>query len=121
MMTSASDMAVLRSLLFVFDIENTIDEAREGFIVSKNVNCDSELVELFDELLKPDFLVFQFHERAWFIDKLSFYLIAGNEFDEIFSRITTYFDDEVKDQRQFMRVLLASLMRYQAESQDSDR
>ncbi|QIB07307.1 hypothetical protein GZ982_22085 [Pseudomonas fluorescens] len=120
-MTSASDMVVLRSLLFVFDIENTIDEAREDFIVSKDVNCDSELVELFDELLKPDFLAFQFHERAWFIEKLSFYLAAGDDFNELFSRLTTYFDDDIKDQRQFMRVLLASLMKYQAESQKSDR
>ena len=120
-MPSASDMVVLRSLLFVFDIENTIDEGREKFIVSKDVNCDSELVELFDELLKPDFFGFQFHERAWFIDKLSFYLAAGNDFDELFSRVTTYFDDDVKDQRRFMRVLLASLIRYQAESQKSDR
>lgn len=116
MMASASDMVVLRSLLFVFDIENTIDEAREEFIVSKNVNCDSELIELFDALLKPDFLSFQSHEREWFIDKLAFYLAAGDDFDEIFSKITTYFDDVVEDQRRFMKVLLKCLKNYQLDA-----
>lgn len=116
MMTLASDMVVLRGLLFVFDIENTVDDAREAFIVSKDVNCEVELVQLFDTLLKPDFLAFKFSEREWFIDKLSFYLAENNGFDEIFSKITTYFDDDVKDRRQFMRTLLKCLMRYQAES-----
>jgi hypothetical protein len=115
-MTKSSDMVVLRSLLFVFDIENTIDEAREEVIVSKDVNLDSKLVELFDCLLKPDFLVFQSHEREWFIERVSFYLDEGSSFDEIFSKITTYFDDDIKDQRRFMRVLLSCLNRYHSES-----
>ncbi|SFB57226.1 hypothetical protein SAMN03159488_05386 [Pseudomonas sp. NFIX10] len=114
-MTKSSDMVVLRSLLFVFDIENTIDEAREEIIVSKDINADSELVELFDSLLKADFLTFQSHEREWFIEKISFYLEEGANFDEIFSRIITYFDDDVKDPPHFMRVLLSCLKRYQSE------
>lgn len=117
-MTLASDMVVLRSLLFVFDIENTVSDAREAFIASKNVNCEVELVQLFDVLLKSDFLTFKFCEREWFIDKLSFYLAENNGFDEIFSKITTYFDDDVKDRRLFMRVLLKCLMKYQAENPD---
>ncbi|MGO4324764.1 hypothetical protein AB4Z20_24560 [Pseudomonas sp. KB_12] len=116
MMTKSSDMVVLRSLLFVFDIENTIDEAREAYIVSKDVNSDSELAELFDHLLKPDFLAFQSHEREWFIEKISFYLEGGSDFDEIFSKITTYFDDDVKDSRQFMKILLGCLRRYHLDS-----
>lgn len=108
-------MVVLRSLLFVFDIENTIDEAREEIIVSKDINSDVELLELFDCLLKPDFLVFQSHEREWFIEKISFYLEKGSNFDEIFSKLMTYFDD-VKGQRRFMRVLLSCLSRYHSEA-----
>ncbi|WP_434580185.1 hypothetical protein J3P95_18275 [Pseudomonas sp. Z5-35] len=114
-MTMSSDMVVLRSLLFVFDIENTIDEAREEAIVSKDVNSDSELVELFDSLLKPDFLIFKSHEREWFIEKITFYLAKGENFDEVFSKITTYFDDDVKDQRRFMGILLDCLIRYHLE------
>jgi hypothetical protein len=109
-------MVVLRSLLFVFDIENTIDEAREEIIVSKDVNSDTELRELFDCLLKPDFLVFKSHEREWFIEKISFYLEKGSSFDEIFSKMTTYFDDDVKDQHRFMRILLSCLSRYHSEA-----
>ncbi|MBC3366537.1 hypothetical protein [Pseudomonas sp. SWRI154] len=115
-MTKFSDMAVLRSLLFVFDIENTIDEGREEYIVSKDVNSDSELLELFDRLLTPDFLAFQGHEREWFIEKISFYLESGSDFDEIFSKITTYFDDDVKEQRRFMKVLLGCLRRYHSDA-----
>lgn len=115
MMTKSSDMIVLRSLLFVFDIENTVDDAREEYIASKNVNSESGLLELFDQLLRPDFLAFQFHEREWLIEKISFYLKDGSDFDEIFSRITTYFGDEVKDRRRFMKVLLSCLERYQLE------
>ena len=105
----SSDMVVLRNLLFVFDIENTKDEAREEYIGSKGINSDSELQELFDRLLESDFLAFQVHEREWFIEKISFYLEAGSDFDEVFSKITTYFNDEVKDKRQFMRALLSCL------------
>lgn len=118
-MTMSSDMVVLRSLLFVFDIENTVDEAREELIVSKDVNFDSELVELFDSLLKSDFLVFKPHEREWFIERISFYLEKGADFDEIFSTMTTYFDEDVKDQRRFMKILLGCLRRYHLEAAPS--
>lgn len=51
-------MVALRSLLFVFDIENTKCESRKQIIVSKDINSDQELAELFDILLKPDFLTY---------------------------------------------------------------
>jgi hypothetical protein len=54
-MKSKPGMIALRSLLFVFDIENTKCEKREKIIVSKDINNDQELAELFDILLKPDF------------------------------------------------------------------
>jgi hypothetical protein len=40
---------------------------------------------------------------------------VGNSFDEVFSKMDTYFDDDVKDQRQFMKVLLGCLERYQSQ------
>lgn len=110
-------MVVLRSLLFVFDIENTTNEEREEIIVSKDVNDDNELAELFDILLKPDFLVFQPHERQIFIDTLSYYLDAGDDFEEVFTRVDTYFDTDVEDQRRFMQVLLERLKIYHFQSE----
>lgn len=103
---------VLRGLLFLFDIDNTRDDAREKIIVSKNVNDKEELAELFDILMKPEFLSYTFHEREWCIDTLKHYLEAGDSFDAVFTKITTYFDDDVADQRQFMQVLLSCLLRY---------
>lgn len=105
----------IRGLLFVFDIENTHDLEREEIIVSKNVNDDKELAELFDALLRPEFFIYSEQERISLIETLSYFLEAGNSFDEVFSKMDTYFDDDVKDQRQFMRVLINCLKRYQSQ------
>ncbi|TFB41687.1 hypothetical protein [Pseudomonas sp. F01002] len=107
-------MVVLRSLLFVFDIENTKSEAREEIITSKNVNDDCELAELFDLLLRSDFLKYRPDERQWFVDTILYFLDLGDNFDEVFTRIDTYFDSEVEDQRRFMKVLLERLRFYQS-------
>ena len=61
---------VLRGLLFIFDIENTRDDEREKTIVSKNVNNKEELTELFEVLMRPEFLSYTEPERQWFIDTL---------------------------------------------------
>lgn len=106
---------VLRGLLFLFDIENTHDDAREKIIVSKNVNDKAELAELFDILMKPEFISYSVHDREWCIDTLMHYLEVGDSFDAVFTKITTYFDDDVEDQRQFMQVLLDCLLKYQSD------
>jgi len=105
----------IRGLLFVFDIENTHDLEREEIIVSKNVNDNKELAELFDILLRPEFFIYSEQERISLIETLSYFLEVGNSFDEVFSKVDTYFDDDVKDQRQFMKVLLGCLGRYQSQ------
>ncbi|CAH0125425.1 hypothetical protein ABH908_000859 [Pseudomonas frederiksbergensis] len=105
----------IRGLLFVFDIENTHDLEREEIIVSKNVNDNKELAELFDILLRPEFFIYSEQERISLIETLSYFLEVGNSFDEVFSKMDTYFDDDVKDQRQFMKVLLGCLGRYQSQ------
>ena len=112
-MKKSYNIADVRSLLFVFDIENTDDEAREGIIVSKNVNDEKELGELFDILMKPEFLIYTRRERDILIDTISHFLEANDTFDRVFGKMTTYFDDEVVDQRRFMMVLLGRLRRYQ--------
>ncbi|WP_028622610.1 hypothetical protein [Pseudomonas sp. Ant30-3] len=106
----------IRSLLFVFDIENTRDMHREEVIVSKNVNDDGELAELFDILLRAEFFIYTENERQLLIATLVHFLELGDNFDSVFSKMDTYFDDDVKDQRKFMSVLLDCLRRYQAES-----
>lgn len=106
---------ILRSLLFLFDIENTQDDAREKIIVSKNVNDERELAELFDALMEPEFASYSYEERVWCIETVTHYLEVGDSFDAVFKKVTTYFDDDVKDQRQFMQVLLNCLQNYHSD------
>ncbi|WLG45464.1 hypothetical protein [Pseudomonas sp. FP1740] len=108
-------LSILRGLLFLFDIDNIDSDEREEIIVSKNVNDEAELAELFDMLMRPEFISYSNSDREWYIDTLIYYLDIGESFDSVFDKITTYFDDEVEDRRKFMQVLLDCLLRYQAE------
>jgi len=112
----APQLSILRGLLFLFDIDNVGDSEREEIIVSKNVNDKDELAELFDILMKPEFLSYSDSDREWYIDTLRHYLSVSESFDSVFTKITTYFDGDVKDQRQFMRILFECLTRYQSEA-----
>nr|WP_226477099.1 hypothetical protein [Pseudomonas sp. MWU16-30323] len=114
------DLQITRNLLFTYCIENTNDIEREAFIVSKNVNNDKELSELFDKLTKPVFFSYKVDERQWHIDTLEHFLKTDETFDSVFYLFDTYFDDEISDQRQFMRILLECLTRYQAEATKKD-
>ncbi|WP_411385360.1 hypothetical protein [Pseudomonas sp. MPB03] len=107
-------MMPLIGLLFVFNIENVRDEKREEVIVSKNINIDSELSELFDILLKPEFLRYPPGAQHKYIEAISYYLEVGDSFDDLFEDMDTYFDQEIHDQRHFMEVLLSCLKRYQS-------
>ncbi|KQV10347.1 hypothetical protein ASC74_13050 [Pseudomonas sp. Root329] len=108
-------LSILRGLLFLFDIDNVDSDERERIIVSKNVNDEIELAELFDILMKPEFASYSDSDRQWYIDTLIHYLEVDENFDSVFDKITTYFDDEVEDRRRFMRVLLECLLRYQVD------
>ncbi|NWC95899.1 MULTISPECIES: hypothetical protein [unclassified Pseudomonas] len=112
-------LSIIRSLLFTYNIENTKDLEREEIIVSKDVNDDKQLAELFDELTKPEYILYNNEERQWYIDTLEHFLNTAETFDSIFYLFDTYFDEEIFDQRQFMRVLLGCLIRYQAEATES--
>lgn len=105
----------IRSLLFVFDIENADDEERERLISSKNVNDQKELSDLFDEVLRSEFFAYKQKGREVLINTISYYLNKNDNFDRVFDRMTTYFDDDVVNQRRFMEVLLMCLQRYQLE------
>lgn len=106
----------IKNLLFVFDIENIRDDERERVIASRNVNDDEELTELFDVLLKSEFLEYTLEEQASLTDTIAHFLKEGDSFDRVFGRMTTYFDDDILDQRRFMQVLLKCLVRYQLEN-----
>ncbi|MBC3366535.1 hypothetical protein HU806_25980 [Pseudomonas sp. SWRI154] len=113
---SVHDLHDIWGLLFVFSIENTNDLTREEIITSKNVNDEQELSQLFDLLIRPDFLCHSSKEQILLIDTLAYFLGCDDSFDRVFLNLDTYFDQKVEDQRRFMRVLLASLMKYRAEA-----
>ncbi|WP_433736509.1 hypothetical protein [Pseudomonas putida] len=107
----------IRGLLFVFDIENADDEEREALIASKNVNDEKELTDLFDLVLRPEFFAYEQKGRETLINTVAYFLSENDNFDRVFERMTTYFDDAVVDQAKFMKVLLACLQRYQKEGE----
>ncbi|AZE95054.1 hypothetical protein C4J96_2938 [Pseudomonas orientalis] len=109
-------MSIIRGLLFTYDIENTDDLKREALIASKDVNNEKELVELFNELTKPDFLAYTKPEQDWFIDSIEHFLAIGDSFDGVFKTMATYFSTEVHDQQKFMKTLLNCLKNYNLEA-----
>lgn len=111
-MQNKPSMEIIRGLLFTYDIENADDLEREKFISSKNVNNEKELIELFDQLTKPDFLTYTKPEQEWFIYSIEYYLSINDNFDAVFKKMATYFSDDIIDQQAFMRTLLNSLKHY---------
>ncbi|MDZ5431232.1 hypothetical protein T3H00_00930 [Pseudomonas fluorescens] len=109
------NIASIRGLLFVFDIENADDDEREALIASKDINDEKELAELFDLVLKPEFFSYEQKGRETLINTIAYFLNKNDNFDRVFERMTTYFDDVVVDQAKFMRILLECLQRYQKE------
>ncbi|MCF5669190.1 MULTISPECIES: hypothetical protein [Pseudomonas fluorescens group] len=111
-MKKKPDMSIIRGLLFTYDIENTDNLERERLIASKNINKERELIELFDELTKPDFLDYTRSEQEWFIASITHFLAANDSFDAVFKSMATYFSAPVIDQKKFMQVLLTCLIQY---------
>ena len=109
-----SIMPLIR-LLFVFNVENALTDGQEKIIVSKDVNLDSALSELFDIFLRPQFINRPHNVLEEYIGVISYYLDAGDNFDSLFEQMETYFDQEIHDQRHFMEVLLRCLKCYQSE------
>jgi len=75
---------------------------------------------LFDALLKSEFLDYTPREQVSLTDTIAHFLKEGDSFDRVFGQMTTYFDDDVLDQRRFMQVLLKCLVKYQLESSRSE-
>nr|WP_314570122.1 hypothetical protein [uncultured Pseudomonas sp.] len=111
-MKNKPSMSIIRGLLFTYDIENTDDLQREKLIASKDINNERELIELFDELTKPEFLAYTKTEQEWFIDSIMHFLATNDSFDAVFKNMATYFSAPLTDQKKFMHVLLSCLKNY---------
>ncbi|MGY3026023.1 hypothetical protein ACVWXR_003858 [Pseudomonas lurida] len=115
-MNKKPDLEILQGLLFTYSIENTKNLEREEIIASKNINNETELSELFDELTKPDFLSYREDEQEWFIETIQHFLSANNDFESVFYLFDTYFEDNIIDKRGFMKTLLNCLKKYQEDA-----
>jgi len=115
-MNKKPDLEILQGLLFTYSIENTKDLKREEIIVSKDINNETELSELFDELTKPDFLSYREDEQERFIETIQHFLSANNDFESVFYLFDTYFEDNIIDKRGFMKTLLNCLKKYQEDA-----
>ncbi|MBC3238447.1 hypothetical protein HU723_04505 [Pseudomonas lurida] len=115
-MNKKPDLEILQGLLFTYSIENTKDLKREEIIASKDINNETELSELFDELTKPDFLSYREDEQEWFIETIQHFLSANNDFESVFYLFDTYFEDNIIDKRGFMKTLLNCLKKYQEDA-----
>ena len=109
-------LSILKGLLFTYCIENTRSLEREEIIASKNINNPRELTELFDALTKPEFYTYTPEEQSWFIETIKHYLSIDETFDSVFYLFDTYFEDDIIDNRAFMKTLLECLIRYQSEA-----
>lgn len=115
-MNKKPDLEILQGLLFTYSIENTKNLEREEIIASKNINNETELSELFDELTTPDFLSYREDEQEWFIETIQHFLSANNDFESVFYLFDTYFEDNIIDKRGFMKTLLNCLKKYQEDA-----
>lgn len=111
-MKKKPNLAILQGLLFTYSIENTKNLEREETIVSKDINNETELSELFDNLTKPEFLSYRECEQIWFIETIEYYLSIDEDFESVFYLFDTYFEDDITNKRDFMRVLLKCLKNY---------
>lgn len=108
-------LPIIQGLLFTYSFENTRDEERELRIKSINVNDSAELGKLFDMFTNPEFAEYKQEEREWHINTLKYFLSTDETFESVFYLFDTYFKDEIIDKRNFMKVLLDSLTKYNEE------
>ncbi|AZF48268.1 hypothetical protein C4J84_2900 [Pseudomonas sp. R11-23-07] len=109
-------LSIIQGLLFTYCIENTTSADREELITSINVNNHEELTGLFNELTKPEFIRYKRDEREWHINTLQHFLSTDENFESVFYLFDTHFNDEITDKRQFMKILLDCLNRYNLEA-----
>ncbi|QJI14007.1 MULTISPECIES: hypothetical protein [unclassified Pseudomonas] len=109
-------LSTIQGLLFTYCIENTRNPDREELIALTDVNNSKELKDLFDKLTRPEFIRYKHEERQRHIQTLEHFLNTEETFEAVFCLFDTYFNDEIIDKRQFMKVLLECLIRYNLEA-----
>jgi len=114
-------LPIIQGLLFTYSFENIRDEERELRIKSTNVNDSAELGKLFDTLTKPEFAEYKQEEREWHINTLKHFLSTDETFESVSYLFDTYFKDEITDKRNFMKVLLDRLIKYNEEIIERDQ
>lgn len=115
-MKKKPSLEILKGLLFTYCTENTKNLEREEIIVSKNINDEGELTELFKILTRPEFLSYQKDEQLWFIETIEHFLSTEENFEGVFYLFDTYFEDDINDKRAFMSILLDCLKGYYNEA-----
>ncbi|WP_242201386.1 MULTISPECIES: hypothetical protein [unclassified Pseudomonas] len=105
-------LSTIQGLLFTYCIENARNPDREELIAFTDVNNSKELKDLFDKLTRPEFIKYKHEERQRHIQTLEYFLNTEETFEAVFYLFDTYFNDEIIDKRQFMKVLLECLIRY---------
>ncbi len=108
-------LSILPGFLFVFDIDYPHEGAVEELICLADVNDSSDLIRIFDAVLKLEFVGYSESDRCWIIDTISYYLERGETFVEVLEKRSFLFSDEIVDGRGFMRVLLECLSLYEGE------
>jgi hypothetical protein len=108
-------LSILPGFLFVFDIDYPHERAVEELICLADVNDTSDLIKVFDAVLKPEFIMCSESDRRWIIDTISYYLERGETFVKVLEKRSFLFSDEIVDGRGFMRVLLECLSLYEDE------
>ena len=108
-------LSSIQGLLFTYCIENARNPGREELIAFTDVNNSKELKELFDKLTRPEFIRYKYEERQRHIHTLEYFLDTDEKFEGVFYLFDTYFKDKIFDKRQFMKVLLECLKRYNLE------
>lgn len=74
----------IRGLLFVFDIENARDVAREEIIVSKDVNDKKSLLSCLIFCYTRNFFHYSEKERIRLIETVAYFLAENDSFDGVF-------------------------------------
>ncbi len=111
-------LSTIQSLLFTYCVENIRNPDREELIALTNANNSKELKELFEKLTKPEFIGYKHEERLRHIHTIEYFLNTDESFDNVFYLFDTHFNEEIIDQRAFMKTLLECLTLYHSETTD---
>ncbi|AZF11295.1 hypothetical protein C4J93_3099 [Pseudomonas sp. R2-37-08W] len=68
------------------------------------------------EWRSPEFYTYTLEEQDWYIETIRYYLSTEETFDSVFYLFDTYFEDDINDNRAFVKTLLECLTRYRTEA-----